>query len=196
MCLRKNKYIYIFLFLFFLTQKICVAEENQVKEVINHLNSLKFFSASFIQDDNETISEGKLFIGFERLRVEYKSPDKILIVLGKNKGMYYNYELNEDEFFDPKDTSAWFFYNIFNNTDFFYNSDIVSKDKYVVMKKKGLTADSKYTLTLFFEEQPLLLRKIKLEIDDTVLTLSIFNHKYNNDFDKNFFKLINPSFFN
>ena len=23
--------------------------------------------------------------------------------------MYYNYDLDEDEFFNPKDTSAWFF---------------------------------------------------------------------------------------
>ena len=45
----------------------------------------------------------------QRVRVEYDYPTKILIILDENKAMYYDYELNEDEFFDPKKTIAWFF---------------------------------------------------------------------------------------
>ena len=36
-------------------------------------------------------------------------PNKILIILDEDKAMYYDYELEEDEFFDPKNTSSWFF---------------------------------------------------------------------------------------
>ena len=31
----------------------------------------------------------------------------------------YNYDLEEEEFFNPKNTSAWFFYDIFRNPYFF-----------------------------------------------------------------------------
>ena len=41
-----------------------------------------------------------------------------MIVLDQDRGMYYNYELDEDEFFNPKDTSAWFFFEIFKNKKF------------------------------------------------------------------------------
>ena len=33
-------------------------------------------------------------------------------------------------------------------------------------------------------------------INDDVLKLSIYNHSYNEDFDKSFFKLINPKLLN
>ena len=37
---------------------------------------------------------------------------------------------------------------------------------------------------------------IELKIENELLRLSIFNHKYNEEFDKGFFKLINPKFLN
>ena len=69
---------------------------------MNYLNELENFSASFIQTDGENLSEGKVYIGEKRIRAEYYSPTKILIILDKDRAMYYNYELEEDEFFNPK----------------------------------------------------------------------------------------------
>ena len=100
----KNKkflsYFYIILFLI-LSYK---AESNtDIKiSVLDYLNSMQYFSASFIQNDNETLSEGKVYIGEKRVRAEYLSPSKILIVLDEDKAMYYNYELEEDEFLTRK----------------------------------------------------------------------------------------------
>ena len=54
---------------------------------------MQYFSASFIQNDNETLSEGKVYIGEKRVRADYSFPTNILIILDKNKAMYYNYEL-------------------------------------------------------------------------------------------------------
>ena len=71
----------------------------QFNKVINYLDNLHLFSASFIQNDGETLSEGLISIGMKRIRVEYLTPSKILIILDDNKAMYYNYELQEDEFF-------------------------------------------------------------------------------------------------
>ena len=195
MCLKNNNlFIWIFIFVFFFIKAV-FADEKEINNIINYLGGLKLFSSSFIQDDGESISEGKIFIGLKRVRVEYKTPSKILIILEKDKAMYYNYDLDEDEFFNPKDTAAWFFFDIFNNPEFFYESTLVKEKNYIVVKKEENNEIGKYILDVYFENNPLLIRKIALDYQDTQLVLSIFNHNYNEEYDKNFFKLINPTFF-
>ena len=195
MCLKNNNlFIWIFIFVFFFIKAV-FADEKEINNIINYLGGLKLFSSSFIQDDGESISEGKIFIGLKRVRVEYKTPSKILIILEKDKAMYYNYDLDEDEFFNPKDTAAWFFFDIFNNPEFFYESTLVKEKNYIVVKKEENNEIGKYILDVYFENNPLLIRKIALNYQDTQLVLSIFNHNYNEEYDKNFFKLINPTFF-
>ena len=56
--------------------------------------------------------------------------------------------------------------------------------------------ENKYTIKIFFEKNPLVLRKLEVIINKELLTLSIYNHNYNEEFDKNLFKLINPKYFN
>ena len=191
----KNKkflsYFYIILFLI-LSYK---AESNtDIKiSVLDYLNSMQYFSASFIQNDNETLSEGKVYIGEKRVRAEYLSPSKILIVLDEDKAMYYNYELEEDEFFNPKKTNAWFFYDIFRNPNFFEDSKIKLKNKEIILEKSGFDNEqTEYLINVYFENNPMILRKIEVYINNEFLQISIFNHSYNEDFDKDLFKLINP----
>ncbi len=193
MCSKRSSF-YLFLIFFFFNGS-AFANNDLNKKAIDYLERLDFFSASFIQDNEDSINEGKIFIGSERIRVEYYSPSKILIVLDKNKAMYYNYDLEEDEFFDPSKTSAGFFFNIFKNPDFFKNSKTVSEDNYLVLKKSGINDEETFHISIFFENNPFILRKIKLIIEDSVLILSIFDHNFNENFDENFFKLINPEFF-
>ena len=165
--------------------------------ILDHLSSLKNFSASFIQNDSESLSEGKFYVGEKRVRAEYKYPSKILIILDENKAMYYNYDLEEDEFFDPKNTSAWFFYDIFRNPYFFEDSKMISNKNEIILQKNGLDNEQrKYLINIYFENNPLILRKIEVLINEDLLQISIFNHNYNEDFEINFFKLINPIFFN
>ena len=186
-------YFYIILFLIFSYK----AESNtDIKiSVLDYLNSMQYFSASFIQNDNETLSEGKVYIGEKRVRAEYLSPSKILIVLDEDKAMYYNYELEEDEFFNPKNTNAWFFYDIFRNPNFFENSKIILKNKEIILEKSGFNNEqTKYLINVYFENNPMILRKVEVFINDEFLQISIFNHNYNEDFDEDFFKLINPKF--
>ena len=122
---KNEKYLsYLFIIIFLILSYKVDSNTNIKIKILNYLNSLKHFSASFIQNDNETLSEGKVYIGEKRVRAEYLSPSKILIVLDEDKAMYYNYELEEDEFFNPKNTNAWFFYDIFRNPYFFEDSKI------------------------------------------------------------------------
>ena len=120
----------------------------------------------------------------------------IIIVLDENKGMYYNVDLDEDEFFNPKNTSASFFFKMFKNPDFFSNAKYLIKDKNIVVIKNGLVENQKYKLEIYFEDQPILLRKILLELSNSTIILSIFDYKKNESFSRNHFKLINPNFFN
>ena len=193
-----KKYLSYFYIILFLILSYKVESNTDIKiKILEYLNSMQNFSASFIQNDNETLSEGRVYIGKKRVRAEYLSPSKILIVLDEDKAMYYNYELEEDEFFNPKNTNAWFFYDIFRNPYFFENSKITIKKEEIMLEKSGFNnEETKYSINVYFENNPVLLRKIEVFINDEFFQMSIFNHNYNMDFDKNFFKLINPKLLN
>ncbi len=195
----KNKRIFFcfFLIIFYLFPHNVYSDTNYKLALINYLQSLKNFSASFLQNDGETLSEGKIYIGKKRVRAEYIKPVKILIILDENKAMYYNYELEEDEFFNPKNSNAWFFYDIFRNRLFFEDANIELKDKQLTLEKYGFDMeDRKYFIKIYFENDPLVLRKIEVQINQEFLELSIYNHNYNEEINKDLFKLINPKFFN
>ena len=157
-------YIYFFLLSFFfvlISSKAYSNTEQKIK-VVEHLASLKNFSASFIQNDGKSLSEGKVYISKERVRAEYISPTKILIILDEDKAMYYNYELEEDEFFNPKKTNAWFFYDVFRNPYFFEDSEITIKNNEIILEKKGVDIEERnYSIKVYFEKSPLILRGVE-----------------------------------
>ncbi len=196
MYLKNNNCALIFFttVFFLFSNKVFANIENKEK-VLQYLNKLKYFSASFLQNDGESLSEGKVYIGKNRVRAEYISPAKILIILDEDKAMYYNYELEEDEFFNPKNTNAWFFYDVFRNPYFFEDSEITVKNNEIILEKKGVDIEERnYSIKVYFEKSPLILRGVEVRINQHMIKLSIFNHSYNQDFDKGFFKLINPKF--
>tara|TARA_Y100000996_G_scaffold406349_1_gene382582 strand:+ start:839 stop:1432 length:594 start_codon:yes stop_codon:yes gene_type:complete len=196
MFLKRNKNFYYIILVIIFSFKNSLAADDNINQIIKYLSSINNFSVSFIQEDVDNISEGKISVGDQRIRVDYLSPSKIIIILSKNKGMYYNIELDEDEFFDTRDTSAWFFFEIFNNPNFFLESNVEIKNNNIILEKQGKLKDNEsYLLKLYFEKNPTNLRKITLDLDEYNLSLSVFGHNYNANFDKNFFKLINPSFF-
>ena len=131
------------------------------------------------------------------MRAEYLSPTKILIILGEEKAMYYNYELEEDEFFNPKNTNAWFFYDIFRNPLFFEDGFIEVKKNNLIMEKRGVDNEGiNFLIRVYFEKNPMVLRSIEVFVNNEALKLSIYNHNYYEEFDKDFFKLINPKLLN
>ena len=198
MFLRNEKYLLnILIIVFYLFAFKAHSASEDKTEVLNYLSSLSDFSASFLQSDGENLSEGRVYIGKKRVRAEYFLPTKILIILAEDKAMYYDYALEEDEFFNPKNTNAWFFYDIFRNPLFFEDGKIEVKNNELLLEKKGIDNEEKnFFIRVLFEKQPLILRGIEVVINDDVLKLSIYNHSYNEVFDKNFFKLINPNYLN
>ena len=69
MLLKKIKFIYLLIFINTLNFAV-FAEETKTQFITSYLKDLRYFSASFIQNDNQTLSEGKIFIGKNRIRVE------------------------------------------------------------------------------------------------------------------------------
>jgi len=197
MFLKNEKFYLILIIIFYLFPFKTYSASDDKLEVLNYLSSLSDFSASFIQSDGESLSEGRVYIGKKRVRAEYFLPTKILIILAEDKGMYYDYALEEDEFFNPKNTNAWFFYDIFRNPLFFEDGKVEVKNNELLLEKKGTdNEEKKFVIRVLFEKNPLVLRGIEVVINDKILKLSIYNHSYNEVFDRNFFKLINPKFFN
>ncbi len=198
MFLKNEKYLFNFLLIIFLLfSEKTYSDTGDKFKVLNHLNLLKNFSATFLQNDGENLSEGNVYIGEKRVRVEYYLPSRILIILDEDKAMYYNYELDEDEFFNPKNTNAWFFYDIFRNPFFFEDGIIVVNNNELILEKKEVDEkDENYVIRVYFETNPLILRGIEIFISEEVLKFSIYNHNYNEEYDEDFFKLINPGFFN
>lgn len=195
MFLKKIKLFSFFLFTFLLINNNLIAKEKKNK-IFDYLKSINNFSASFIQNNLSDISEGKIYIGENRLRIEYQKPSKIIIVLANNKAMYYNYDLDEDEFFDPRNTYASFFYDIFQNPIFLKDAKVSSKDNELIIEKEIIFDNEKSIMKIYFEENPFVLRKIKVLFENNPLEISLNNHKFNEEFDVEFFKLINPKFFN
>ena len=194
MCLKKNR-LFVFVYLIILFSFPTLSKENRLIDTIDYLNNLNNFSASFVQNNNYELSEGNIFIGQDRIRVEYNLPSQILIILSDNRAMYYNFELEEDEFFNPKDSLAWFFIELFKNPDFFLDANVETKNKNYIIKKKGYFDDIEFSIKVSFEEMPTVIRKIEVEFDGNNISLSLFNHQFDRVFNKNFFKLINPKFF-
>ena len=60
-----------------------------------------------------------------------------------------------------------------------------------IIFEKNIVIDSNKTkLKIFFENKPLLLRKIIAETEDGVISISFNEHNYNNVFDKDFFSFV------
>ena len=70
--------------------------------------------------------------------------------------MYYDYELEEDEFFNPKNTNAWFFYDIFRNPYFFEDGKVEVKNNELLLEKKGIDNEEKnFVIRVLFEKKPI-----------------------------------------
>ena len=100
--LKKDKLIFFLkiILLTFLT-KILFANTTDKKDIlINYVQNIKNFSANFIQSDGQSIEEGIIYIGKDRIRVDYFNPSKITIVMDQDKAMYVNYDLGEVQYFN------------------------------------------------------------------------------------------------
>ena len=116
---KANRYLFfsiLYLLCFFFKHSLAGTSVNDIRpDVMRYINSIEQFSANFIQTNGLTLEEGKLYLNNKRIKIQYEHPSRIDIVIAKNKAMYFNHDLQEVEYFNPKNSIANHFYMLFFN---------------------------------------------------------------------------------
>ena len=169
--------------------KDLILKKNSLNDYIKKSNE---FSAQFIQASNESLSDGFLYLDRERIKIEYINPSKITIILTETKAMYFNHDLNEVEYFNPTKTIGNIFYQIFYDNNFFKKTQLMIQTNSITAVKNIKIDEEEVTLNIYFEQNPLILRKIEIKKNNENIIFSISNINHNPNFDKNFFSMIDP----
>lgn len=191
--MKNIKFIKLFFFIgcfFFTLQSYGV--ETSTSKIKKYFENFKSFSANFIQVNDSTLEEGKFFLNKKRIRVDYLNPSKIRLIIDKNKAMYFNIDLEEIQYFNPKESTAEIFYNIFFNKNITNKATIQENSNNIKLIKKIITKKQKIILRLTFEKNPINLRKIQIITDDEEINFGIFGYNFNPNFDIKFFSMANP----
>ena len=184
----------VLVFLLISNKTFAKNSKSELEKVTSYIYKTNEFSSKFIQKEESSISEGSLYVKNKRIRVDYKKPTKIRIILAKNKAMYYNIDLDEIEYFNPTNSIAGVFYDIFFNISFLDDAENSEKDNIIILKKNIFFENQKYILKIFFENNPLVIKKITIKNDGKEFIFNIINPNFNPLFEKKFFSLINPKF--
>ena len=155
------------------------------------LNSSEI-SSDFIQINENEIQEGRFYLKKNRLRIEYLTPSKIVFVIKKNKAMYFNMDLSEVQYFNPKKTVAEFFFNLFYKKNFLDDAEITLDKNFFSLKKNITIQDEDNLIQVFFEKSPLKLRKVELINSQGSVSFGITNINYNPNLNDKLFSLANP----
>ena len=172
---------------------ICFSQNSTGEEINSkiekYIKNLNFFSSKFIQVSGSEVEEGYIYIKDKKIRLDYFSPERTLKISEK-KGVYINHELREEEFFSTEKNIIKIFYDVFLDSNFF-SSLIYEKKQEEIVFKKLIEIDTTTThLKIFFENSPLVLRKIIAETEGEIISISFNEHKYNNIFNKDFFSFV------
>ena len=188
MSILKKFFIFFILFLLSFGQ----LRAQSVEAITKYIQNLNDFSSSFIQTEEINSSEGRLYVKNERIKIEYLSPNNIEIIISKNKGMYFNKDLKEVEFFNPKDSVGEVFFAVFFDPNFFIETEIFNKEGHSIIIKKISIDKTDYKVSIYFEKKPLKIRKIKIYSEDYEVNLGIYNINLYANLEANFFSMINP----
>ena len=189
-CLEKIKFYIIFLVcILFVTN---IYAQNITNELNKYNYELKNSSISFIQSDGITLEEGKIYIGEERIRVDYFIPNKITIVLSKNKGMYLNHDLEEAQYFKTGKTFVKFFFEIFSEEIFFKNAEFMEIQNTINVFKKVILDEKTYSIKIIYENNPIKIRKIYIDGDGAGFEIGFYEFSKGEFYNKDFYSLVNP----
>ena len=198
----KNKniiYTYIIFILLISTCFLTKAEEenkNYRLKISEYLSNNKEFASSFIQYSDDAFQEGELFLKKNRLRIEYSSPAQIVFVIKDGNAMYYNLDLKEVEYFNPKNTVAKIFFDFFYDKKFLDDIRFNDENNSFNFTKKIKIKDEINNIKIIFEKSPIKLRKIEISNSDGFTSFAIINANYNPVLDDKMFSLANPLLLN
>ena len=188
-CLKKINLLVIFLIICF--SKNLVAENISAK-LINYNKNLKNSSALFIQTNGESVEEGVIYFGDERIKIDYIKPTKLTLILSEKKGVYINHELKESQYFNTNKSYVRVFFKIFNKNKFTDKLNITVSENTIQISESVDLDNNFYNIKIMYENDPIKLRKIKVLNGDEMLDLGFFNFNIEKKFRKNFFSMVDP----
>ena len=106
-CLEKTSYLIFLTFVFF--SQILVAETT-LSKIIDYNTSLVNSSAVFLQNDGVEIQQGQIYFGDNRIKIDYKHPQNLTLILSEKKGVYINHDLKESNYFNTNKSFIKFFF--------------------------------------------------------------------------------------
>jgi len=180
------------IYIFFSFSVNALENESINKKITNYLNGIKEFSSGFIQSNGQTIEEGELYLKNNRLKIIYTDPSNIIIIIAKNKAMYFNQDLKEVQYFNPHKSVAKIFFQIFFDNYFFNGASAYEKENSLLINKIIIFENQEYNVSIIFEKSPLVIRKIKIQNDGNITTYSILDPNFNPLLDNDMFSLVNP----
>ena len=193
--LAKGKFLektsIIIIFIVVLWSKFLLADDIKF-QVLNYNNNLKNSSALFIQNDGDSLEEGEIYFGNDRIKINYIKPQKITLILSEKKGMYTNHDLKETEFFLTKKSYVKIFFDIFHKKKHLKEMIIEQLSDQIIISEKIKVDNITYDIKLIYENEPIKLRRLEITSDNDKIQMGFFNHSLESSFDKNFFSMIDP----
>lgn len=187
-----KKFISVFCLIFFaaFTAK---ADKVDLSKIEDYLNNLKSLQAGFVQmASNGGTAEGKLYISKpSKIRMEYTSPEPLLIVGNGDYIIYYDKELDQITNIDYKDIPATV---ILTKQIKFDNENLKITDLYKDSGQTSITVETPKTpgvkpITLIFDNEPLRLKQWKvIDQQNIEVTISLFDVEQDADLSDSLFK--------
>ena len=188
--LKKQINLFIFSILFFIILYCKNTTGDEISSKVgDYIKDLNFFSSKFVQSSGSSLEEGYIYIKDTKIRLDYFSPNRTLII-SRKKGVYINHELKEEDFFSTEKNIVRIFYDIFLDDSFFSSLNFTENKRQVIFEKKITIDSNEANIKIFFENKPLLLRKIVAETEDEIISISFNEHSYNSVFDEKLFSFV------
>ena len=191
--LAKDKFlekINLLIFILSLSFSQNLYSENIYEKVFNYNEGLRNSSANFIQTNPNYLQEGKIFFGSDRIRIDYKYPQNLTLILSEKKGVYINHSLKESQYFNTNKSFIKFFFKLLQDNKFVENPE--AKENFIKINDSFVLDDIYYQITILYENKPIKIRKIIILEDNQSLEISFFDHKNLEFFDKKFFSMVDP----
>ena len=164
------------------------ASENKnsetIKKVEDYINGIKYLSSSFVQSSsNGEVAEGNFYLSRpEKLRIDYKPPQHVLIIANGGVLMYYDKEFDEVSYIRTSSTPLY----VLAKKNFSLNdkeiklTDLKEDEKTITVSATKKEEESIGHITFVFDKNPMTLTKIET-VDEFDNSTEVF--LYDIDYD-------------
>lgn len=180
------KNILFFLIIFFFANLHATSENDYfLKKLYRFLDKTKTIQADFLQhsNDSDEISTGNLIFDGKKMRIDYKNPEIISLIITEKNIIYHNHELDSRQYLKNSDN---FYLQLLNKNIVSYINN-VEHDEYEVIFT--INANESFIFKLIFTKKPFNLKQIQQESENETVTIDLQNIVFNHDIAKNAFSV-------